>query len=425
MVKNSLKINLPGWSKELFSPYRYKVLYGGRGGAKSWTVARALLILAAKTKKIVLCTREIQASIRDSVHKLLSQQINELGLDTFYNVAQRTIEGINGSAFIFEGLRHNISKIKSYEGVDIAWIEEAHTISKKSLDVLIPTIRREGSEIWITFNPDLEEDEVYRRFVLNTPPGTFLRKVNWYDNPWFPDVLNEERLLCKRTNPTEYEWIWEGECRKCIDGAVYAKEVAEAQESGRICSVPYDPSKPVHTFWDLGWADATAIVLAQKVGLEYRIVDYVEGRQKSLAEYINELQAKKYVYGTDFLPHDAKNAQLAAGGRSILEQLEEMGRTCEIVPKIPIIDGINAVRTIFSQCWFDKDKTADLLQCLRRYHYKVDPITGRWSKEPVHDQWSHGADAFRAFAVAFEERNEKPKKKAVNYNNYIEAGWMV
>ena len=177
----------------LFRPARYKVLYGGRGGAKSWGIARALLIQGAAKPLRVLCAREIQKSIGDSVHKLLSDQIKALGLAGFYEVQKTVIRGRNGTEFTFHGLKHNVTNIKSAEGADVCWVEEAQTVSKSSWATLIPTIRKPGSEIWVSFNPELEDDETYQRFVANPPTGAVVVKVNWSDNPWFPDVLRQEK----------------------------------------------------------------------------------------------------------------------------------------------------------------------------------------------------------------------------------------
>ena len=154
----------------LFQPSRYKVAYGGRGAAKSWAMARALIIKGAEKQIRVLCAREFQSSIQDSVHKLLSDQILALGLEAFYVIEKSTIKGLNGTTFGFEGIRNNVKELKSYEGADICWAEEAANVSKSSWEVLIPTIRREGSEIWISFNPELDTDETYKRFVLKPPP---------------------------------------------------------------------------------------------------------------------------------------------------------------------------------------------------------------------------------------------------------------
>ena len=181
----------------LFQPARYKVLYGGRGGAKSWGIARALLIIAANKTTRVLCAREFQTSIKDSVHKLLCDQITALQLNDFYEITDRTIRGKNGSEFNFVGLKNNVANVKSYEGVDVCWVEEAQTVSKRSWDTLIPTIRKEESEIWVSFNPELETDETYQRFVIHTPENAVIQKINWNDNPWFPEVLRLEKDTLK------------------------------------------------------------------------------------------------------------------------------------------------------------------------------------------------------------------------------------
>ena len=182
-------IQIPEAFEDLFTPARYKVFYGGRGGAKSWNFARALIVTAYKNKTRILCAREIQKSIADSVHKLLRDQIYELGLDGFFEIYQKTITGINGSEFIFEGLHLNVRQIKSKEGIDIVWVEEAEKVSDDSWSFLIPTIRKDGSEIWVSFNPDSEEDPTYRRFITSPPDGAIIRKVGYKENPFFPEVL--------------------------------------------------------------------------------------------------------------------------------------------------------------------------------------------------------------------------------------------
>lgn len=391
----------------LFHKSRYKVLWGGRGGAKSWAVARALLIQGMEKPLRILCCREFQGSIRDSVHKLLSDQINALGFDSFYRVEQASIKGSNGTEFFFEGLKHNVAKVKSFEGIDRAWVEEAQTVSKSSWDTLIPTVRKEGSEIWLTFNPELDTDETYKRFVLQPPEDAIVQKVNWADNPWFPDVLLKEKDALKARDPDSYLNVWEGHCRQALDGAVYAKELREATEQNRITKVPYNPLKPVHTSWDLGWSDNTSIWFAQIVGFEYRLIDFYQNSQQTINHYLEILQSKKYVYGTDYLPHDARAKQLGTG-RSIEEIMRSSGRTIKVVPLLGINDGINAARTIFSNCWFDAERCADGLQCLRHYRYEPDLDTGTLSRKPLHDWASHGADSFRYMALSLKDTAKKP-----------------
>ena len=233
----------------LFNPpnSRYRVLYGGRGGAKSWGVARALLIKAVQSQLRILCAREFQTSLKDSVHKLLSDQIDELGLTGHYEVTQATIRcKTTGSEFFFAGLKNNVTNIKSFEGVDICWVEEAQSVSKMSWNVLIPTIRKEKSEIWITFNPELETDETYQRFVLNPPDDCVVTKINWSDNPWFPDTLRLEKDALKARDIEQYNTVWEGICRQTVDGAIFAKEMQLAELDNRITRVPYDAVSYTH-----------------------------------------------------------------------------------------------------------------------------------------------------------------------------------
>jgi len=240
------KAEFPLKLQSLFQRSRYKVCYGGRGGAKSWGIARALLIKGAKQPTRILCAREFQTSIRDSVHKLLCDQIEALGLHSFYEITQASIRGSNGTEFAFAGLKNNISNIKSFEGVDICWVEEAQTVSRLSWNVLIPTIRKEGSEIWVSFNPELETDETYQRFVVLPPDDCIQIKVNWSDNPWFPETLRLEKDALKQRDEESYNQVWEGLCRQTVDGAIFAKEMQQAEKDGRICRVPFDATKPVH-----------------------------------------------------------------------------------------------------------------------------------------------------------------------------------
>lgn len=221
-----MSIQLPPYAEKLFDPYRYKVLHGGRGSGKSYTVARTLLIRAAASKRRVLCAREFQNSITESVHKLLSDQAEELGLQNFFHIGNHSIVGENGSDFIFRGVRMNVNSIKSMVGLTDLWLEEAHTISQMSWDVLIPTIREPGSEIWVTFNPDQEDDPTYKMFLdkEGNPierDDALVLKVNWQDNPWFPDVLEKEKNHLFKVNPDLAMHVWEGQIRKNSDSQIF------------------------------------------------------------------------------------------------------------------------------------------------------------------------------------------------------------
>lgn len=214
-LRETLRPDMPPAFEFLGKPplgsVRYRVAYGGRGGAKSWSVARVLLIHGAQRKLRILCSREYQSSIRDSVHRLLSDQIADLGLEHFYTIEQTRIYGRNGTEILFYGLKRDVHSIKSLEGVDLCWVEEAEAITKESLEVLIPTIRSEGSEIWFTFNPKLPDDPIYKRFVDDPPATAIVRKVGLEDNPWASQTLKDERAEMLRRDPEAEAHIWGGE----------------------------------------------------------------------------------------------------------------------------------------------------------------------------------------------------------------------
>ena len=400
---------------------RYKVVYGGRGGGKSWSAARALLARGAAEPIRVLCAREHQASIRDSVHRLLADQLPAMRLSEFFRVTADTIRGANGTEFIFAGLRHNVGNIRSKEGIDVCWVEEAQAVSRHSWETLIPTIRKEGSEIWVTFNPELEEDDTWQRFVVRPPTGAWVAKATLEGNPHCPQVLKDEAAELKARDPEAWAHIWNGECRRSVAGAVYAEALALAGDEGRIGSVPYEPTAPVHCFWDLGWSDCVSIWMAQGVGLEFRIVDFLQASQKPIDWYVGELGKRPYVWGEDWLPHDAQARTLAAGGRTIQGQLEGLGRRTRIVERLPLADGINAARSLFGRCWFDEARCADGLQALRHYRYGVNE-EGRLSRQPVHDWSSHAADAFRYLAIGLQASRPRPEVKRRSGGSSLD--WM-
>ena len=418
----------------LFKPARYKVLYGGRGGAKSWSIARALLILGTTKPLRILCARELQTSIRDSVHKLLSDQIDSMGMGAFYTVQQTAIAGLNVTEFFFAGLRTNVSQIKSFEAIDICWVEEANTVSNYSWDILIPTIRKEGSEIWISFNPSLETDATYQRFIVNPPKDSVIININWRDNPWFPETLLKEKEEAKERafnqvtqekkarSFASYENIWEGKCLVTVDGAVFGEEMQTAEAEKRICNVPYDATKPVHRIWDLGWGDKCAIWFLQFIGFEYHLIRYYEENHKTVAAFIAKFQEYGYIYDTDWLPHDGNNAQLAASGKTVEYLMVAAGCKTRIIPRMAKkAVGINAARTVFNRCWFDRVNCADGLQALRHYQFGVDPETRQFTKEPLDNHWAtHGADAFQYIGLMVDE----PRKPRKQLPEVEQLGWM-
>ena len=391
--------------RPLFEPARYKIYYGGRGAAKSWAFARALLILATQDPLRVLCCREVMKTLADSVHQLLIDQIEALGFGGFYTVTDTEIRGANGAWFRYAGLRAmDAMKIKSYEGVDVAWIEEGQSVSDKSLGILIPTIRAPGSEIWVSMNPELATDPPYRRFVVSPPPNAVVRKVTFRDNPFFPAVLEQERLHLQKTDHDEYDHVWEGNPRSVVQGAIYAREVTAMLQAGRVRQVPYDPRMSVHTIWDLGWNDQTSIIFAQRLMSEVRIIDYEEASFLRPDEWVQRLRAKPYLYGGHWLPHDGAAERLEAGGISLQRQLQPLLRMRpQVIPRVQSVeDPIRAARMMFPRVYMDVDKCARLLECLQRFRRAVPQATGE-PGVPVKDEFRHGADAYGQLALVVDK----------------------
>lgn len=385
----------------LFKANRYKFIRGGRGSGKSWGIARALLILGAGKKLRILCTREVQKSIKQSVHQLLSDQIQSLGLGEFYEVLATEIRGANGTQIFFAGLSDmTADSIKSFEGCDIVWLEEAQTLTKRSLTILIPTIRKERSEIWASYNPELETDPIHDMAVINPPPDAVSVLMNYSDNPWFPSVLEAERLHAKATmRPADYAHVWEGQCKPAVEGAIYADEIAAVLSENRICRVPYDPLLKVHTVWDLGFNDAMAIALVQRQASEVRVIDYIEDNRLPLVDYVEKLKERgRWNWGSDYLPHDgfAKRHQT---GRSDSEVLAALGRDVRQTPSMEVEAGIRQARMLFPRVVFnDTPAVLTLVEHLKRYRRHVSRTTGEAGR-PLHDEHSHGGDVFRYLAI--------------------------
>jgi phage terminase large subunit len=401
-------IKIPEAFESLFTPSRLRVYYGGRGGAKSESVARYLLASGMEKPLTILCARELQASIKDSVHGLLSDLIDKHHLSSFYDVLQTEIRGKNGTKFIFAGLRHNISSIKSMHEVNKCWVEEAETVSDHSWTILLPTIRAEGSEIIITFNPDIEDSPTYQRFVVNPPSYAVVKKINYDQNPYFPDVLRMEMEELQKRDPEKFKHVWLGFPKMAVEGAIYAAELQRARDDGRICDVPYDDRYPVSCFWDLGWADNTSIWFVQIINHEFRVIDCYQSQFQKTPHYIDVLNERGYLYDRIVLPHDA-TAEHANADRTWLELVSRAFRNANVSAgkRQPVEVRLEAVKNMFSLLKIDKTKCRDGLTALSRYHFAIDPETGKSSREPFHGPESNLADAFGYMCLEMEESSPR------------------
>lgn len=409
----------------------------------SWNFARACLIRGVQRSLRILCGREMQKSIDESVHQTLIDQIQAMELEEFYGWNQKSVWGKkNKTQFLFAGLWMNIDSIKSKEGLDLAWIEEAHKVSKNSWEKLIPTLRKDapggpngtGAEIWVSYNVELESDETHQRFVVKPPASAKIIQIGWRDNPWFPKVLRDEMIEMRERNYDDYLHVYEGHPKQFLEGAVYKEEMQAAELAGRITAVPYNEIATVNLFFDLGWRDMTAVWFVQRIGLAYHVINYWEGRRAKVASFLKMVQDDKemgrYIIGTFYLPHDAGSEHQAADGGSIedLFRAQAGGRGVVVQKPGDIANGVNLARTVFSQCWFDRERCADGLQRLRHYRYEIDEKTKLWTKLPIHDDNSHGADAFRGFAVSTTSTEGIPALKLppprISVGQGRDHGWM-
>lgn len=360
---------------------RHKVARGGRGSSKSWSFAGILLLKGIEAPLRILCAREIQRSLKQSVHKLLSDTITRYGLEQFYTIQNDTIVGVNGTTFFFCGLYRNVSQIKSFEGIDIVWVEEGENISKASWDILTPTIRKEGSEIWVSYNPKRLEDFVHQMFSVNEPPpDSIVLEINYNDNPYFPAVLEAERQHCEATDPDLHEHVWLGQPEKNSQAQIFA---------GKWCVKEFDVPDDVTLYHGIDW------------GFGPHPCAFVRCWERDGELYVRA----KHVYRADLedLPDhldewfdDVRDWTLRAdpADPSCIRYVRNQGFLVKKASKPPgsIKTGIRYLRA-YKKINFHPDD-ADMVEEARLYKYKCDPITGDVTPI-ILDAYNHGWDALR------------------------------
>lgn len=397
----------------LLQPARYKGAYGGRGSGKSYFFADQVIARCCRDSGTRwVCVREIQKSLLQSAKRLIEAELERFGIGEAqgFRVLNERIETPGGGVIVFVGMQdHTADSLKSYEGFDGAWVEEAQTLSERSLTLLRPTIRKDGSELWFSWNPRRKQDPVDMMLRGPEPPtGAVVVKANWQDNPWFPAVLEQERRDCLRANPDEYDHIWEGAYITLAKGAYYAKQLTAARAEGRIGRVPCDPLMQYRVFVDIGGtgakADAFAAWVAQFVGQEIRVLDYYEAVGQPLAAHVEWLRERGYTPGkaSVWLPHDGRTNDRVYDV-SFEGAFRQAGYTVTVVPNQGTGAAkarIEAARRRFPSMWFHEETTTGGREALGWYHPKVDEVRGI-DLGPEHDFSSHGADAFGLMAVAY------------------------
>lgn len=398
--------------KPLLQPSRYKAAFGGRGSGKSHFFAELLVRdhvdLAPDAPGIrSICVREVLKSLRESAKLLIEDKIRSLGVGSMFEVQKDKINAPRDGFIVFEGMQDkNAESIKSFEGFDRCWVEEAQTLSERSLALLRPTIRKPNSEIHFTWNPRRKADAVDHFLRTLKPDNAIVVESNWRDNPWFPNVLETERQVDLKQYPERYDHIWEGGYAKAFEGAYFAKLLNDARATKRIGFVPTDPILPIRAFWDLGGAgakaDACAIWLCQWVGNQINVLDYIEGRGQTLSYYVNELRSRK-IHPVCYLPHDGVNANNITG-RRFRDHVEDAGFDTIVIPNQgagAAMQRVEAVRRILPMCFFSDEKTEPGRDALGYYHERRDENRSV-GLGPEHDWSSHAADAFGLMAICYE-----------------------
>ena len=405
----------------LTDPARYLGAYGGRGGAKSHFFAEKLIMTAFMKRTRAVCVREVQVTIKDSVRQLLMDKIQKFKLGAFFSVTDREITAPNGSLIVFRGMQsYNAENIKSLEDFDIAWVEEAQTLSAHSLKLLRPTIRKDDSQLWFSWNPRHDTDAVDEFFRGGSKRRSMISvEVNYDDNPWFPPVLRMEMEDDYEDDPEMAEHVWGGGYQIITEGSYFARHMLKAEQEGRVGYFPYMDDLPVHTAWDIGVDDHSAVWFIQEDGLQARVIDYYElsggGLEDIVAETFPELNPDPalaeaglveigrdapYTYGTHYMPHDIMVREWGRGAKTRYQTAQEWGlRPINKGVAVGPIERINAVRALFPQFRFNDTKRVRLgIKRINRYHRKWNDSMQTYTT-PEHDENSHGADALGEFAV--------------------------
>lgn len=425
-----LRIETPRVFLPLLQPARYKGAWGGRGSGKSHFFAEALIeqaLIERGTRAV--CIREVQKTLKESSKRLIEDKLQAFGLGEAdgFKLFNEVIQTPGDGLITFQGMQdHNAESIKSLEGYRIAWVEEAQTLSHRSLALLRPTIRAEGSELWFSWNPRRQTDAVDQLLRNESlPTGAVVVKANWRDNPRFPSVLEQERLDCLAMQPDQYGHIWEGEYATVLEGAYFAKHLAMARQEGRIGRVAADPLMTYRVFVDIGGtgarADAFAMWVAQFIGKEIRVLDYYEAVGQPLSTHLEWMRGRGYTpeKAKIWLPHDGRSNDKVFDV-SYESALKSAGYDVTVVQnqgKGAASARIESARRLFPAMWFNEATTNGGISALGWYHEKRDEHRNI-GLGPEHDWSSHGADAFGLMCVAYEE-------PTIRRNPVIaHAGWM-
>ena len=369
------------------------------------------MLAQAGTEGLIVCGREFMNSLAESSFAEVKAAIqSEPWLAAHYDIGEKYIRTIDRKIeFAFVGLRHNLDSIKSKARIHILWVDEAEPVSETAWTKITPTVREHDSEIWITWNPERESSATHQRFRVNPPENSIIVEMNYRDNPWFPGVLEQERLNDKKHRPDQYDHIWEGDFVRVVEGAYFADLLTDARAQGRIGKVSPDPLMTYRAYIDIGGtgarSDAFTIWIAQFIAREIRVLDYYESVGQPMSAHALWMRKRNYIPDTTkvWLPHDG-STQDRVNDVSYESAFKSIGYNVVIVGnqgKGAASTRIEAARRLLPACWFNEPTVKPGLDALGWYHEKIDPDR-RIGLGPDHDWSSHGADAFGLMCVAYE-----------------------
>lgn len=430
METNQYKVEIHPKFLDLWKPHDFANMYGGRYGMKTEQSAKAALLQAIERPLRVLCARETLTSTKQSTHLTLKDAIFEYGMSVGqngpYEVQEHRIirreDDREVSEFMFKGIKEDVRNNKSLKDIDLTIVEEAAQVSYDSWNVLLPTVmgRKEGSRLWAVWNPESTADATYQMFMVDTPPNTIHINTSYKDNPWLTDTARRIVETMREKNYKQYLHIYEGMPITEIEGAIFGAEMGLAKEQGRIGDYPVDLSRPVDWVFDIGM-DMTVGLGVQFYNGFYHFVDVVWGIKKPMTDYMIEIEKKPYIHGIDYLPHDAIDAithkKLANGtvnANGIPQSIDQIVANIrsdrsmvQVVQKLNIVTRIENARNRFSRCRFNERACLHLIEALRMYRSKGPNQDGVSPNMPVHDKFSHPADAFQYALVILDERRQK------------------
>jgi phage terminase large subunit len=413
----------------LWAPATYKGAYGGRGSGKSHNFAQMAVVSCLETLGTRgLCVREVQKDLKDSAKRLIEDKIEAMGLASKFASTRPEIRTPGGGLISFIGMQdHTAESVMSYEGLDWVWVEQAETLSARSLQALRPTLRKDTSELWFSWNPRRKSDPVDHFFRGEHPmDGAVLVRANWSDNPFFPAKLEKDRRHDLEFSPS-YRHVWEGDYATVVEGTYFANQLAAARTEGRITELAYDPILERRAYWDLGYNDATTIWIAQFKGQRVYVMDYIEGSGQELGYYVNELRRRGHGDAFCFIPHDGAHHHV---GKSVDDHLKEAGFRTKVVPnqgRGAAMLRVEAGRRVFPRIWFNTPACDAGVEALGAYHERLDEKRSV-GLGPEHDWASDASDSFLMMCQLYEEPRAtiKPAEREI-YRAGDDAGtaWLA